>query len=176
MLPTGAAGAAAKMKLLGSAVLFVAGAAIMASNDLLPMTFGPTTTGGAQRRLQEGAVAPLRRLAATDYGSVSNGYCDGTGFNSGVASPSPEDCSTKCDADGNCVAFEYDSDYATATSGPFLPCVLYSTYDPANFEAYAQATCYVKNSYLDSINEPYGSVLGDPLFTGFRGQVLHNVN
>lgn len=173
MLPTAAG--AAKMKLLGSAVLLFAGAAMMASSDLLPMA--GLFADGNQRRLQ-GATASLRRLAQTDYGSVGNGYCDqaltsanviGSAF--GVASPSPEDCSAKCDADPSCEAFEYDSDFATATSG-FMPCVLYDTYDPTLFSSYGASTCYVKIDFLTSIGENYVSVLGDPLFTGFKGQIL----
>lgn len=164
---------AAKMKLLGSAVLLFAGATMMMSSDsILSMV-----SGGIQRRLQ-GATEPLRRLATTDYGSVGSGYCAAyndasiIGSANGVASPSPEDCAAKCDAESTCVAFEYDSDLATATSGPFLPCVLYNDYDPLEFNSYASATCYVQIPFLDGIGESYISVLGDPLFTGFQGQVL----
>ena len=166
---------AAKGKLLGSAVLLFAGAATMMSSDTIL-----SMSGGIQRRLQ-GATEPLRRLATTDYGSVGSGYCSSFGSTAhsnsvigpttGVASSSPEDCSAKCDAESTCVAFEYDSVYATATSG-FMPCVLYNTYDPVEFDAYPSSTCYVKISFLITIGESYISVLGDPLFTGFQGQVL----
>jgi len=169
------AAGAAKMKLWGSAALLFASAATMlSSSDMLPLS---GLGGGGQRRLQ-GATEPLRRLAQTDYGSVGNGYCGDALHDSsviepssGLASPSAEDCSAKCDDDGSCVAFEYDSDVAGATSG-IMPCVLWSLYDPNNFSSYSGSTCYVKISYLDSINESYVSVLGDPLFTGFKGQLI----
>jgi hypothetical protein len=170
------AAGAAKMKLWGSAALLFASAATMlSSSDMLPLS--GLGGGGGQRRLQ-GATEPLRRLAQTDYGSVGNGYCGDALSDSSViqpssgrASPSAEDCSAKCDAETSCVAFEYDSDYAGATSG-IMPCVLWSSYDPNNFNSYSGSTCYVKISYLDSINESYVSVLGDPLFTGFKGQLI----
>ena len=165
---------AAKMKLLGSAVLLFAGAAMMSSSDILSMS-----SGGTQRRLQ-GATVPLRRLAATDYGNVGPGYCAAYGDASvigspdGIISPTPEDCSAQCDADPTCVAFEFDEDYADVTTGGLYPCVLYDSYDPAKVdnEGTHAATCYVKITYLDANGESYISVLGDPLFTGFQGQVL----
>lgn len=165
---------AAKTKMLGSAVLLFAGAATMlSSSDILSMT----GFGTHQRRLQ-GATVPLRRLAATDYGNVGPGYCASyndpsvIGSPNGIISPSAEDCSAQCDADPTCVAFEYDDEMASATEGGFYPCVLYDTYEPGKLEEYEFATCYVKISFLDSIGESYISVLGDPLFTGFQGQVL----
>ena len=168
---------AAKMKLLGSAVLLFAGAAMMMSSDNILSMSG---FGGTQRRLQ-GATVPLRRLAATDYGVVGPGYCAPYADDSvisdpdGIVSPSPEDCSAQCDDDPTCVAFEYDEEVATATAADgYGPCVLYKSYDPAlvDNEGIHEATCYVKITYLDSIGESYISVLGDPLFTGFQGQVL----
>ena len=160
----------------GAAILLFAGAAMMlSSSNILSMS-----GGGAQRRLQ-GATVPLRRLATTDYGNVGPGFCAPyddpsiIGSPTGVISPSAEDCSAKCDDEPTCVAFDYDEIFSDATTGGYYPCILYDDFDPAKIEddtGTHQATCYVKISFLNSINESYISVLGDPLFTGFQGQVL----
>ena len=160
----------------GAAVLLFAGATVMLSHKSILSVSG----GGAQRRLQ-GSTVPLRRLAYADYGQVGDDqtsnpevYCaapnDASVITTHESSPNVYDCAEKCDTNWalnpisgtGCVSFEYDDTAKT--------CTLYKDYDRTKVDPMNDHTCWVRmGSFTD---ETYISVLGDPLFTGFQGQVL----
>lgn len=138
------------IKLLAATLLLFAGAAVMSTNDEL-------TVRGSLRRLQAKATSTLRRLAALDnYTLVSENHVfDGAMINYDT-SFSLEECAASCDATTGCETFDY-----RAVDGS---CVLFSdVYDPSTASPAPGYNIYSKSS---------ASAQGDPLFTGFRGQVL----